>query len=87
MRKYSDKPVTTNMMPGFYDLDYEQFAEDLDFISWDNYPAWNSPNEWHESYSAYWYDYFRCLKNKPTALMETTPSKVNWARVLKRRNQ
>ena len=83
VRKYSDKPVTTNMMPGFYDLDYEQFAKDLDFISWDNYPAWNSPSELHEAHSACWYDYFRCLKNKPTVLMETTPSKVNWARVCK----
>ena len=83
VRKYSDKPVTTNMMPGFYDLDYETFAPDLDFISWDNYPAWNSPRDFCAAFSAYWYDYFRCLKNRPTVLMETTPSKVNWAQVCK----
>lgn len=83
VRKYSDKPVTTNMMPGFYDLDYSRFAKDLDFISWDNYPMWHAPGDRHESGSAYWYDFFRCVKNKPTILMENTPSKVNWTRVCK----
>ena len=32
VRKYSDLPVTTNMMYNYTGLDYSRFADSLDFI-------------------------------------------------------
>ena len=37
-----DIPVTTNMMPAFYELNYYDLAEELDVISWDSYPDWHN---------------------------------------------
>ena len=31
-------PVTTNLMYDYDGLDYKKFREDVDIISWDNYP-------------------------------------------------
>ena len=80
IRKYSPHiPVTTNMMPGYYDLDYYKLAEHLDVISWDNYPSWHSPEHLCEAAnSAFWHDFFRSLKGKPYLLMESAPGCVNW---------
>jgi beta-galactosidase len=33
------KPITTNFMGTFTDLDYHRLAEPLDFVSWDSYPT------------------------------------------------
>ena len=41
VRKYSDRPVTTNMMEFFKPYDYFRFAPQLDIISWDCYPQWH----------------------------------------------
>ena len=77
-------PVTTNMMPGYYGLDYQKFAEHLDVISWDNYPSWNAPDHLHEAaFSAFWHDFFRSLKGKAYYLMESAPGWVNWKQVNK----
>ncbi|RDU23804.1 beta-galactosidase [Anaerosacchariphilus polymeriproducens] len=68
-------PITTNLM-GFYKLlDYHKWAKSMDFISWDNYPAYdNSPSS-----TAMAHDLMRGLKQgKPFALMEQTPSVTNW---------
>ena len=74
-----DLPVTTNMMPGFYDLNYYELAEKLDVISWDNYPTWHDGNQMKAAYqSAFWHEFFRSLKNRPFMLMESAPGKVNW---------
>ena len=40
LRKYSDKPVTTNCMGFFSGLDYYKLCKDLDFYSNDIYPHW-----------------------------------------------
>ena len=32
-------PITTNLMGFYKTLDYHKWAEDMDFISWDNYPS------------------------------------------------
>ena len=81
VRKYSTKKVTTNMLPGIYELDYYKFAPELDVISFDNYPAWHSPEHLHEAAaSAFWHDFFRSLKNAPYLLMESSPGLENWKR-------
>lgn len=80
LRKYNkDIPVTTNMMPGFYDLDYNTFAEDLDVASWDSYPDWHSPEGLRWAWvTGFWHNYFRALKDRPFMLMESAPGLVNW---------
>ncbi|MEK4324482.1 beta-galactosidase [Paenibacillus sp. FSL R7-0297] len=68
-------PITTNMM-GFYpELDYFEWAKYIDVISWDNYPALDTP----VSHTAMTHDLMRGLKNgQPFMLMEQTPSQQNW---------
>lgn len=79
VKKYSDKPVTTNMMPAFYDYDYRVFAPLLDVISWDAYPSWHSPEHMRQAvWTAFWHDCFRSLKDRPFMLMESAPGLVNW---------
>lgn len=79
-------PVTTNLM-GFYKfLDYRVIANEVDFISWDNYPNWTGdPSDINIAVeTAMTHDVMRCLKkNKPFYLMESTPSHVNWRPVNK----
>ena len=77
-------PVTTNMMMLFDGLDYWAMAPALDFISFDNYPDWGGPDpDRTAAVSAFNYDWMRSMKQKPFALMESTPSQVNWAEVCK----
>jgi beta-galactosidase len=38
LRKYSDKPITHNAMGLFGHYDHYKLAQDLDAITWDNYP-------------------------------------------------
>ena len=76
LKKYTPQiPVTTNLMGMYKCLDYQKWARDMDFISWDNYPAYNaSPFE-----PALTHDLMRGLKQgKPFALMEQTASVSNW---------
>ena len=85
IRKYcKDVPVTTNMMPAWYDLNYNEFAEYIDVASWDSYPDWHSvEHERRAIETAFWHDYFRSLKDKPFMLMESAPGLVNWKSVNK----
>ena len=79
-----DLPVTTNMMHDFYDLDYRKFAHSLDVISWDSYPNWHNNNQVRvATYTAFWHDFFRSLKQRPFMLMESAPGLVNWKTVNK----
>ncbi|MBQ8803967.1 MAG: beta-galactosidase [Tyzzerella sp.] len=74
-----DIPVTTNMMPGYYYLNYYELAEKLDVISWDSYPNWHNGTQLSvASETAFWHDFFRTLKNRPFMLMESAPGLVNW---------
>ncbi|NMO97224.1 beta-galactosidase [Paenibacillus lemnae] len=70
-----DIPVTTNLM-GFYpELDYFEWAKEMDVISWDNYPSLDTP----VSFTAMTHDLMRGLKSgQPFMLMEQTPSVQNW---------
>ena len=70
-----DIPITTNLMGNYQPLDYQMWAKYMDFISWDNYPAYNATLE----DTAFKHDLMRGIKQgKPFALMEQTPSVTNW---------
>ena len=67
-------PITTNLMGTYKQLDYFKWAKEMDIVSWDNYPAYDTP--W--SFTAMRHDLMRGLKGKPFMLMEQTPSQQNW---------
>ena len=69
-----ETPITTNMMGTYKELDYFKWAREVDIVSWDNYPAYDTP--W--SLVAMTHDLMRGLKNQPFMLMEQTPSQQNW---------
>ncbi len=70
-----DIPVTTNLMGTYKVLDYQKWAKDMDFISWDNYPRYDA-KDWEPAFQ---HDVMRGLKQgMPFALMEQTPSVSNW---------
>lgn len=70
-----ETPVTTNLMGTYKLLDYFKWAKELDIVSWDNYPSYNTP----ASYSAMCHDLMRGLKDGQSfMLMEQTPSQQNW---------
>ncbi|SEO52884.1 beta-galactosidase [Amphibacillus marinus] len=76
IKKYStDIPVTTNLMGLYDELDYFKWGKELDVVSWDNYPQFNTPI----SMTAMTHDLMRGLKSgQPFMLMEQTPSQQNW---------
>jgi beta-galactosidase len=68
-------PITTNLMGTFKPLDYFKWAEYMDVVSWDNYPALTDP----AAVTALRHDLMRSLKSgKPFMLMEQTPNQQNW---------
>ncbi|WP_270607807.1 beta-galactosidase [Enterococcus thailandicus] len=69
-----ETPVTTNLMGTYKGLDYFKWAKEMDLVSWDNYPAYNTP--W--SSVALGHDLMRGLKDQSFMLMEQTPSQQNW---------
>jgi beta-galactosidase len=76
-----DVLVTTNYMSGYAGLNYWELAENLDVISWDNYPTWHNgqlTDAQTAAKVAFYHDIFRSMKQKPFLLMESTPSLVNW---------
>ncbi len=75
IRQYDkETPVTTNLMGTFKGLDYFKWAKEMDIVSWDNYPSYDTP--W--SRTAMSHDLMRGLKDAPFMLMEQTPSQQNW---------
>ncbi len=69
-----DALITTNLMGTYKGLDYFKWAKEMDIVSWDNYPSYDTP--W--SMVAMCHDLMRGLKGKPFMLMEQTPSQQNW---------
>ena len=68
-------PITTNLMGTFKDLDYFEWAKEMDVVSWDNYPDMDTP----PSFTAMCHDLKRGIGgNKPFMLMEQTPNQQNW---------
>lgn len=75
VREYDQEtPITTNLMGTYKGLDYFKWAKEMDIVSWDNYPAYDTP--W--SMTAMGHDLMRGLKDAPFMLMEQTPSQQNW---------
>ena len=75
IRTYAkDTIITTNLMGTYKGLDYFKWAGEMDIISWDNYPSYDTP--W--SLTAMRHDLMRGLKDAPFMLMEQTPSQQNW---------
>ncbi|MBQ8004471.1 MAG: beta-galactosidase trimerization domain-containing protein, partial [Oscillospiraceae bacterium] len=82
-----DIPVTTNFQH-LWDMDYSVLANQLDVISWDNYPLWHSEeNEFTTAAdSAMFHSLFNSLKkDRPFMLMESSPSATCWQDVSKLR--
>jgi beta-galactosidase len=70
-----DVPITTNLMGPFFPLDYRQWAQELDIVSWDNYPRPHDP----PSTVAFNHALMRGLREgQPFLLMEQSPSQQNW---------
>lgn len=68
-------PVTTNLMAAFKPLDYFKWAQHMDVVSWDSYPA-NSDSTSNRAFS---HDLMRGVKGQePFLLMEQTPNQTNW---------
>lgn len=67
-------PITTNLMGTYKNLDYFKWAKEMDIVSWDNYPDYDTP--WSEV--AMRHDLMRGVKQQPFMLMEQTPSQQCW---------
>lgn len=80
-------PATTNLMGMYQGLDYRKFADVLDVVSWDSYPAWRASAEDKETAigTSFRNDLMRGIKKRPFVLMESTPSQTNWQPVSKLR--
>jgi beta-galactosidase len=78
-------PVTTNTFEYWVDYQGERWAEEMDVVALDAYPQYHArpedvPTGAEHAFRA---DYYRCLKQKPFLLMETTPSSTNWMKIAK----
>ncbi|OUS78436.1 beta-galactosidase [Paenibacillus sp. MY03] len=79
-----DLPATTNMHM-IEGLDYRQFADVLDVVSWDAYPTWHQGKDGVKLGASigFYHDLYRSILRKPFLLMESTPSQTNWQAVSK----
>lgn len=80
VRKHSDLPVTANFMD-YEKLDYYEFSKYTDLVTWDNYPHWHNNGESMldtAMRTSFLHDMFRCMKEQPFLMIESTPSLVNW---------
>lgn len=74
VRKYSDKPVTTNCMGTFRGLNYRKFAKELDFFSNDTYPLWAEGTREAAKKLGFLSDFCRGMKHgQPFITMESAP--------------
>lgn len=77
VRKYSDKPVTTNGMHIYPGVNYRDFAKELDFFSQDMYPEWERGTTKAAMSHALVCDYSRGLKQGDNFIvMESAPGSV-----------
>lgn len=77
IRRYSDRPITTNFMGTFPFVNYRAWAPCLDVISDDSYPDPADPQGAHEI--AWQGDVMRGLSGgSPWLLMEQSPGAVQW---------
>jgi len=79
IRKYSDKPVTHNLMGHFSDIDYYALGRPLDVAAWDNY----IDNQWnHCTYenTSMAHELMRGIKNQNFWVMEQQAGPCGWDR-------
>lgn len=77
LKKYTDAPITHNLMGHFSDINYYDLAKDLDFVSWDNYPD----NQWGDSsyeYVSMAHETMRGMKNQNFVVMEEQAGPCGW---------
>ncbi len=70
--------VTHNFMGLFSEIDYYDLAEDLDFVSWDNYPVGGPPDMAANYNAAMAADVMRGLKRQNFWIMEQTSGPHGW---------
>ncbi len=77
LRAYTHKPITHNLMGNFPEIDYFNLAENLDFVSYDNYPdnPWDIPSYSKTSMAL---DLMRGVKNKNFWVMEQQSGPCGW---------
>lgn len=77
IKKYTNAPVTHNLMGHFSDINSYDLSKDLDFVSWDNYPD----NQWGTSeyeYVSMAHENMRGAKNKNFVVMEEQAGPAGW---------
>lgn len=77
IKKYTNAPVTHNLMGHFSDISAYDLSRDLDFVSWDNYPD----NQWGTSeyeYVSMAHENMRGAKNKNFVVMEEQAGPCGW---------
>lgn len=77
IRKYSDKPITHNMMGHFSDIDYYKLGKPLDIVAWNNYVD----NQWnHCTYenTSMAHELMRGVKDKNFWVMEQQAGPCRW---------
>ncbi|MBR0028458.1 MAG: beta-galactosidase [Clostridia bacterium] len=77
LHKYTEKPITHNLMGHFSDISAYDLSRDLDFVSWDNYPD----NQWGDSeyeYVSMAHENMRGAKNKNFIVMEEQSGPAGW---------
>ncbi len=80
IRKYSDAPITHNLMGHASDIDYYELSKELDYVSWDNYPD----NQWGDSqyeYVSMANENMRGAKEKNFVVMEQQAGPAGWEMV------
>ena len=68
--------ITHNFMGLHSEINYYDLAEDLDHVSWDNYPVWGKPSVPYDAASAA--DVMRGLKRRNFWIMEQTAGPGGW---------
>ncbi len=78
--------ITHNLMGLFPYVDYVALAQDLDVVSWDNYPRLPTPwspfnGGWNASHIAMAHDLMRSLKGRTFWVMEQQAGPSGWGRL------
>jgi beta-galactosidase len=71
-----DHFITHNLMHFRPEVSYYDLGEDLDFVSWDNYPVWEKPAPGYGPAMAA--DLMRGIKQKNFLIMEQTAGACGW---------
>ena len=80
----SEKPTTINLMYDYQGLNYHEFENVVDIISWDNYPQWHKKPEYLTAMDCgMQHDIMRSIKRQPFLLMESCPSATSWQPISK----